>query len=418
MRQHVREFVVTALEALGLRGRAMAFAEVGSYVVEGQEDVALRPAVLEACPGSEYLGIDFRPGPGVDLAVDVCAPGGAEWDAMWGRREVVLCVDTLEHVNRPWRAVETIRDLLRPGGLAVFAVPFAFPIHEYPHDYYRYTQDGMRALLETCFRDVWTAQDPGDSLLPHTVVAVAKKIHAFTDEEKAALEAGLVRWRTSAETLMQVPRGSSLTITMSNPAALAPLQAAIKAVLGGETLEARYARLCAEPSDINEHLPTLRALAASARSVVELGTRGAVSTTALLMGLSESTALGRDMLFVDVDPRAVGLALATLGPLAGPEAVTFRGEVADSREATQVCDLLFVDTLHTHAQLAAELDVWSDCVTRRIALHDTTTFGLRGEDGTDPGLRQAWLDFLATHPEWELEQEYTNNNGLVVLRRK
>ena len=49
-------------------------------------------------------------------------------------------------------------------------------------------------------------------------------------------------------------------------------------------LEIKYNELCVTPSDINEHLPTLKVYAEQCEHVTEMGVRGIVSTYALLMG--------------------------------------------------------------------------------------------------------------------------------------
>jgi GT2 family glycosyltransferase/tetratricopeptide (TPR) repeat protein len=59
-------------------------------------------------------------------------------------------------------------------------------------------------------------------------------------------------------------------------------QGANEVFTGGGGLAALYELACREPSDVNEHLPTLYALAKECEHVTELGTRGGVSTTALL----------------------------------------------------------------------------------------------------------------------------------------
>ena len=59
-----------------------------------------------------------------------------------------------------------------------------------------------------------------------------------------------------------------------------------EAAAAAATIASSYAALCARPSDINEHLPTLRAYAERVDSVVEMGVRGVVSTWALLAGLT------------------------------------------------------------------------------------------------------------------------------------
>ena len=42
--------------------------EIGSYQVAGQEEIANLRSLF---PGKEYIGIDARPGPGVDVVADV-----------------------------------------------------------------------------------------------------------------------------------------------------------------------------------------------------------------------------------------------------------------------------------------------------------------------------------------------------------
>jgi SAM-dependent methyltransferase len=62
--------------------------------------------------------------------------------------DTVLCTQVLEHVPRPWNAMREIARVLRPGGAVVLSVPHLSAIHEAPHDYYRYTQYGLRALAQ------------------------------------------------------------------------------------------------------------------------------------------------------------------------------------------------------------------------------------------------------------------------------
>ena len=80
------------------------------------------------------------------------------------------------------------------------------------------------------------------------------------------------------------------------------------------------------------------------------------------------------------------------------------------------CDLLFIDTRHTREQLAAELNRHAPACRRRIALHDTHTFGERGEDG-GPGLLPAIREFLTANPEWFVMSHVEVNHGFMVLSR-
>jgi SAM-dependent methyltransferase len=114
--------------------------EIGSYRVPGQEDLAdLRPLF----PGREYVGLDARPGPGVDLVGD--AEELPLVDASVG---TVLAVCTFEHVRKFWKAFEEVRRVLRPDGALLVACPFYFHVHDYPSDYWRFTPDSLDVLLE------------------------------------------------------------------------------------------------------------------------------------------------------------------------------------------------------------------------------------------------------------------------------
>ena len=53
----------------------------------------------------------------------------------------------LEHVAAPERAIAELHRVLAPGGALVLSTPFVFEIHEAPHDYYRFTEHGLRQLL-------------------------------------------------------------------------------------------------------------------------------------------------------------------------------------------------------------------------------------------------------------------------------
>lgn len=473
MRPHVLHLVKELLRHPGfLPPGPLDVAEFGSLVVEGQEELALRPAVLEALPyGSRYVGVDMRGGPGVDVVADMEDEGASvramlqpyQWTPA-GREvngfDVVLCVDTLEHVRRPWLAARTLAASCAPSGYAIVVVPFAFEVHEHPHDYYRYTQDGLRALLSQFFGTVQTAQDP-DGTMPHTVVAVAQR--PFVDlgscptptvQRRAALVADVLErgtWRTRTERFLPNPGGHVLLAGLPSAELHDRVVSFTRAAVGQpESLEARYERLCKTPSDINEHLPMLRHLVEEVVSepstrgyVIELGTRGAVSTTALLMGLhAMGGAAGGALHVVDVDPVAVGGALAALGPVAGD--MDMQGFVDDTGHGRRevigdrpMCDLLFIDTLHTYEQLLRELNLWASdlpdydantersyvrpAVRRYVVLHDTETFGEVGEDVTTPGLRAAVDAWLAQEnrdsTRWRILHDFKHNNGLMVLER-
>lgn len=92
----------------------------------------------------EYLGADILAGANVDLVGDA-----HEIDAHLEPASVDGCfaVATFEHLLMPWKAVVAINRVLKPGGLLWISTHQTFPLHEMPWDYWRYSNDGWRGLL-------------------------------------------------------------------------------------------------------------------------------------------------------------------------------------------------------------------------------------------------------------------------------
>jgi SAM-dependent methyltransferase len=81
---------------------------------------------------------------------DLCTPLSATEVA-----DVVICEQVLEHVVNPIAAARNLFGLLRPGGRLIVDTPFLVKIHAFPGDYWRFTPDGMRLLLERAgFKDI------------------------------------------------------------------------------------------------------------------------------------------------------------------------------------------------------------------------------------------------------------------------
>jgi cephalosporin hydroxylase len=79
-------------------------------------------------------------------------------------------------------------------------------------------------------------------------------------------------------------------------------------------------------------------------------------------------------------------------------------------------ELLFVDSLHIYEQVQKELELHADKASKYLVFHDTTAYADRGEFG-GRGIWPAIQEFMDTHPEWELLERRTNNNGLTTLKR-
>lgn len=59
-----------------------------------------------------------------------------------------ICLEVLEHIPDPLRAIHEMYRILVPGGVLIVSVPHLSRLHDEPHDYYRYTRYGLTYLLE------------------------------------------------------------------------------------------------------------------------------------------------------------------------------------------------------------------------------------------------------------------------------
>ena len=171
--------------------------------------------------------------------------------------------------------------------------------------------------------------------------------------------------------------------------------------------EDKYKLLCIIPSDINEHLPTLKKYASECETVVELGVRGIVSTWAFL------AAKPKHIISVDtVHPKEFGGDIWEVEDAAREAGIEFDFILKSSLEIElPEHDFLFIDTIHKYDQLTAELERHHSKAKKFIAMHDTNLAG-----DTD-NMRGAVNDFLDKHPEWEVAEHFDNCNGMTILKR-
>jgi SAM-dependent methyltransferase len=114
--------------------------EIGSYQVAGQQDIN---DLRSFFPGKRYFGMDFRPGPGVDIAASVERLPLADESV-----GTIIAISTFEHVRHFWQGFAEVQRALKPGGAFLLSTPFFFYIHNYPADYWRFTPQAFDVLLE------------------------------------------------------------------------------------------------------------------------------------------------------------------------------------------------------------------------------------------------------------------------------
>jgi hypothetical protein len=137
--------------------------EFGSMQVEAGQPNDLRALFA----GREFVGTDLRPGPGVDRIEDLRALSFGD-----GEVGTALCLDTLEHCVDPIAAGRELRRVVsRTTGTLVISSVMLMPIHGYPSDYWRFTPEGLRLILDG-FDHVDVA-GMGDPTIPFWVFGVA-----------------------------------------------------------------------------------------------------------------------------------------------------------------------------------------------------------------------------------------------------
>jgi SAM-dependent methyltransferase len=88
------------------------------------------------------VGVDIERAAGVDIVADAHALSFRD-----GSFEVVLATEVLEHLQEPQKAVDEMFRVLKPGGTLLLTTRFLFPLHDAPHDYFRYTRYGLQYLF-------------------------------------------------------------------------------------------------------------------------------------------------------------------------------------------------------------------------------------------------------------------------------
>lgn len=104
----------------------------------------------------KYDGIDFA-GFSVNKDFSTGAPDFTfppDYTTTWilpfaeGSYDHAAAFEVLEHHPEPAMALRELARVVRPGGHVYLSWPFIFPLHEEPHDYFRYTHHCLRRLAD------------------------------------------------------------------------------------------------------------------------------------------------------------------------------------------------------------------------------------------------------------------------------
>ena len=120
----------------------------GPVLEVGSRDYGTTPDFRALLGEVEYVSTDMCAGKGVDIVADLAAPFEEVDRRLVGRRfATILCFSVLEHCRDPFRVCDNLTRLLAEGGTILVSAPFSWEVHDYPSDFWRFTADGIKALL-------------------------------------------------------------------------------------------------------------------------------------------------------------------------------------------------------------------------------------------------------------------------------
>ena len=178
-------------------------------------------------------------------------------------------------------------------------------------------------------------------------------------------------------------------------------------------LEQKVNEIFKTRSDINEHIPAIIKYGQECDHITEMGVRGIVSTWAWL-----ATAPKKLIAYDLEDPSKWGGKIQDVYDTAKAYNLDFtfiEGDVL--KLEIEETDLLFLDTWHVYEQVRDELKLHADKVRKYICFHDIVSWGERGETAGHKGINYAIDEFLQNHPEWQVKERFTNNNGFLIIER-
>lgn len=157
----------------------------------------------------EYVGIDILDGENTDLVGDAHELSTFVEPESF---DAVFALSTFEHLAMPWKAAVEINKVLKPGGRLFISSHQAFPLHDQPWDFWRFSDMAWHALFNeaTGFRIIDTAYGERASI-------VADLLHPVTttlELQPAYLGSAVLAEKIGSSTLEWPVTVADLTATM------------------------------------------------------------------------------------------------------------------------------------------------------------------------------------------------------------
>lgn len=128
----------------------------GKLLDAGCGKMPYRNHILSNSEVTEYVGLDIESA----LEYDTTVKPDFFWDGVKmpfqdNSFETVMATEVLEHVPSVELYLKEVIRVLKPNGTFFFTIPFLWPLHEVPHDEYRYTPFSIEKHLKNVgFKDI------------------------------------------------------------------------------------------------------------------------------------------------------------------------------------------------------------------------------------------------------------------------
>jgi SAM-dependent methyltransferase len=124
---------------------------VSSFITGRLLDIGCgnKPLAEVLSPAVEYIGLDYPPtvAKGYFGKADVFGDG-QRLPFKNGSFDCVTLLDVMEHLPWPEAAFTEMVRVVQPGGLIITQTPFLYPLHDLPHDFQRWTREGLLRFSE------------------------------------------------------------------------------------------------------------------------------------------------------------------------------------------------------------------------------------------------------------------------------
>jgi SAM-dependent methyltransferase len=120
---------------------------------------------------SSYIGVDITSYSWADV---LASSGNLPFKN--GSFDLCLCTQVYEHLPRPRQTTREVCRVLKKKGILLLSTHAAFPVHDYPSDYWRWTDQGLKMMLNESFLNinVYDVMTPLETIIQLAVLYLPK----------------------------------------------------------------------------------------------------------------------------------------------------------------------------------------------------------------------------------------------------